>query len=76
MVSVRARREQVDYAVGRGASVRRSCARLQVSRSALGYVGTMPARDAELADELSGSRRRTPATVIGSPGRCCTRRRR
>src|SRR5207253_3001616 len=53
MVSAQARREQVDYAVGRGASVRRSCALLQVSRSALGYVSTMPARDAELAAELA-----------------------
>jgi putative transposase len=53
MVSAQARRQQVDYAVGRGASVRRSCALLQVSRSALGYVSTMPARDAELADELT-----------------------
>jgi putative transposase len=53
MVSARARREQVDYAVGRGASVRRSCALLQVSRSALGYVSAMPARDAELAAELT-----------------------
>jgi putative transposase len=52
MVSAQARREQVDFAVGRGASVRRSCALLQVSRSALGYVSTMPARDAELATEL------------------------
>jgi putative transposase len=53
MVSARARCEQVDYAVGRGASVRRSCALLQVSRSALGYVSAMPARDAELAAELT-----------------------
>lgn len=53
MVSARARRQQVDYAVARGASVRRSCALLQVSRSALRYVSTMPARDAELAAELS-----------------------
>lgn len=53
MVSAQARREQVDYAVGRGRSVRRACALLQVSRSALGYVSTMPARDAELAAELT-----------------------
>jgi putative transposase len=53
MVSARARREQVDYAVSRGASVRRSCALLQVSRSALRYVSTMAARDAELATELT-----------------------
>lgn len=52
MVSARARREQVDFAVSRGASVRRSCALMSVSRSALGYVSTMPARDAELAAEL------------------------
>jgi putative transposase len=52
MVSAQARREQVDFAVGRGASVRRSCALLQVSRSGLGYTSTMPARDAELGVEL------------------------
>ena len=52
MVSASARREQVDYALSRGASVRRSCALLQVSRSALRYVSRMPARDAELAVEL------------------------
>ena len=52
MVSAPARREQVDYAVGRGRSVRRACALLQVSRSALGYVSTLPARDAELAGKL------------------------
>jgi len=54
MVSAQARRQQVDFAVGRGASVRRSCALLQVSRSALSYTSTMPARDAELAAELVG----------------------
>ena len=52
MVSAQARREQVDFAVGRGATVRRACALLQVSRSALRYVSTMPKRDAELAEEL------------------------
>ena len=44
MVSAQARREQVDYAVSRGASVRHSCALLQVSRSALEYASRMPAR--------------------------------
>ena len=53
MVSARARREQVDYAVSRGASVRRSCALLKVRRSALGYVSRMPARDAAVGDELT-----------------------
>ena len=52
MVSAPARREQVDHAVSRGVSVRRSCALLQVSRSALRYVSRMPARDAELATAL------------------------
>jgi len=52
MVSAQARREQVDFAVSRGASVRRSCALMNVSRAALRYVSTMPARDAELAAEL------------------------
>ncbi len=53
MVSARARREQVDYVVSRGRSVRRACALLEVNRSALRYVSTMPARDAELASELT-----------------------
>lgn len=52
MVSAQARRPQVDYAVSRGRSVRRACALLNVSRSALRYESTMPARDAELAEEL------------------------
>src|SRR5512134_3156446 len=52
MVSARARREQVDHAVSRGVSVRRSCALLDVSRSALRYVSRMPERDAPLAAEL------------------------
>jgi len=52
MVSAQARRDQVDYAVCRGASLRRSCALLAVSRSALRYVSRMPARDAELAPAL------------------------
>jgi putative transposase len=53
MVSAPARREQVDYLVARGRSVRRACALMDVSRSALRYLSTMPARDAELADELT-----------------------
>lgn len=53
MVSARARREQVDYVVSRGRSVRRACALLDVSRSALPYVSMMPARDAPLASELT-----------------------
>ena len=52
MVSAQARRQQVDYAVSRGASVRRSCALLEVGRSALAYQSRMPARDAELTAEL------------------------
>jgi len=51
-VSAQARRSQVDYAVSRGRSVRRACALLNVGRSALRYVSTMPARDAQLASEL------------------------
>jgi putative transposase len=52
MVSAQARREQVDFLVARGRSVRRACALMDVSRSSLRYVSTMPARDAELAGEL------------------------
>src|SRR6266436_1181124 len=60
MVSARARREQVDYAVGRGVSVRRSCALLQVSRSALGYESRLVARDAELGVALQRIAARHP----------------
>ena len=60
MVSARARREQVDYAVSRGASVRHSCALLEVSRSALRYASTMPARDAELGEKLAAISKRHP----------------
>ena len=52
MVSAQARREQVDYAVMRGVSVRRSCALLQVSRSALGYESRLVERDAVLGPAL------------------------
>ena len=52
MVSAQARRDQVGYAAGFGASVRRACALLQVSRSALRYESRMPARDAELGSAL------------------------
>ena len=53
MVSARARREQVDYAVSQGRSVRRACALMSVSRSALRYQSTMPARYAELATAIT-----------------------
>ena len=60
MVSARARRDQVDYAVGFGASVRRACALLQVSRSSLRYESRMVARDAERGvalEEIAGRNR-------------------
>ena len=60
MVSARARRDQVGYAVSRGASVRRACALLQVSRSALGYESRMVPRDRELGvalEEIAGRNR-------------------
>lgn len=60
MVSAQARREQVDYAVSRGASVRQSCALLQVSRSALSYESRMPARDAALEVRLTEISRAHP----------------
>lgn len=53
MVSAQARRDQVALAVSLGASVRRACALLQVSRSNLDYASRMPARDATLAAELT-----------------------
>ena len=52
MVSAQARRQQVDFAVSRGRSIRRSCALLRVSRSALAYESRMPARDESLGAAL------------------------
>lgn len=60
MVSARARRSMVDYAVGRGASVRRACALLTVGRSALRYESRMPARDEELGRVLEEIATRQP----------------
>ena len=50
----------VDYAVGRGASVRRACALMTVSRSALRYESRMPARDKWLGRMLEIIARRKP----------------
>ena len=50
MVSAQARRNQVDFAVSRGASVRRACALMEVGRSALRYVSRMPARGRPLEE--------------------------
>jgi putative transposase len=60
MVSARARRSMVDYAVVRGASVRRACALLVVSRSALRYTSRMSVRDEELGRELEAIAARHP----------------
>ena len=46
MVSAPVRREQVTCATRRGVSVRRACALLTVSRSTLGYVSRLKAKDA------------------------------
>ena len=46
MVSVQARRRQVEYARGRGLSVRRAFALLSVARSMLGYESRLAAKDA------------------------------
>jgi putative transposase len=51
----------VDYAVGRGASVRRACALMTVSRSALRYESRMPARDKWLGRVLETIAKRKPA---------------
>jgi putative transposase len=44
-VSVRARRQQVGYAIGRGLSERRACTLLSVARSALHYRSRLAERD-------------------------------
>ena len=52
MVSALTRREQARYAVGKGRSIRRACALVRVSRSALNYSSRMRAKDAELTSKL------------------------
>ena len=46
MVSAPARREQVAFAVARGASQRRACYLLSVARSTLGYESRLAVKDA------------------------------
>jgi len=52
MVGARVRRQQVAYARGRGLSSRRACAVLSVSRSTLGYVSRLAARDQPVVDAM------------------------
>jgi putative transposase len=53
MVSVHARREQVAYAQRRGLSQRRSCALLNVARSALDYRSAKSVRDAPVVSRMA-----------------------
>ena len=46
MVSACVRRKQIGYVQGRGISLRRSCALLQVARSTIGYESVLAKRDA------------------------------
>ncbi|GAG43228.1 unnamed protein product, partial [marine sediment metagenome] len=52
MVSAPARRKQVAYVRGRGISLRRSCALLQVARSTIGYESALDKRDAPVIDAM------------------------
>ncbi len=45
MVSAWVRRKQIGYVRGRGISLRRSCALLQVARSTIGYESALSRRD-------------------------------
>ena len=46
MVSVQARKEQANYAIGRGLSQRMACTLLSISRTNLYYLHKMPVKDA------------------------------
>jgi putative transposase len=59
-VSVRARREAVAYATGRGLSQRRACTLLSVARSALAYRARKPASDAAVLARMGELARRYP----------------
>ena len=52
MVSAPARRIAALYAIERGASQRRACALLQVSRSTLTYVPTLPVKQASIVSAM------------------------
>jgi putative transposase len=52
MVSAPARRCQARLAAGKGLSIRRACALVQVARSSLDYTSRMKKKDAELSDKL------------------------
>ena len=54
MVSAQARREQANYAIGRGLSQRRACALLRVSRSTLGYELKMPIKNEPVIEAMRG----------------------
>ena len=59
-MSVRARREAVAYATGRGLSQRRACTLLSVARSALAYRARKPASDAAVLARMGELARRYP----------------
>ena len=52
MVSALARRQQARFAVERGCSIRRACALVRVSRSALNYISRMKENDSLLSSKL------------------------
>ena len=52
MVSVRGRRQQVEYARKRGLSCRRACALVQVARSSLRYESRLATKDAPIATRM------------------------
>jgi putative transposase len=53
MVSVLARRQQVEYARKKGLSCRRACALLSVARSTLGYQSRRADKDAVVVRRMS-----------------------
>jgi putative transposase len=52
MVSAPARTDRARLAAGKGLSIRRACALVQVARSSLDYTSRMKKKDAELVDKL------------------------
>lgn len=59
-MSVRARREAVAYATGRGLSQRRACTLLSVARSALAYLPRKPTADAAVLSRMGEFARQYP----------------
>jgi putative transposase len=74
MVSLQARRAQVDLARERGLSLRRACGLIGMSRSTPSYKPRLPAKDAPVIETMKELSAHTRATAIGASTCSCAAR--